>query len=235
MKDIGGVIDDGFDVVRANSEIGQGDIALDNGKAFERRVRRECNLIDLFDRLFDECALDEQKELRFRLCEAFNQPASDKAGKACDKNCLSKNHIGSIILTFLEPRLTRNLTRSIAKLNKKSIYIAFGCVLESLNCGNYMRIEEMRSGFLHLNKKMESERAEDILETRMEREANVSSSADTFASELDEPRWSVISFERTEAAGLTYRQAVRRMNDLDLQGIAGLCIVTDEAASTVKG
>ena len=94
----------------------------------------------------------------------------------------------------------------------------------------------MRSGILHLKKKMENERPDNIFETRPAQEAISSPFADdepleSFASELDEPRWSVISFERIEAAGLTYGQAIQRMNDLDLQRVHGLCIVTDEAAA----
>ena len=54
------------------------------------------------------------------------------------------------------------------------------------------------------------------------------------ASELDEPRWSVVSFDRREAFGLTYRQAVTRLNELDSQRTAGLCIVSDEAAARIK-
>lgn len=46
-------------------------------------------------------------------------------------------------------------------------------------------------------------------------------------------RWSVVSFERCEASGLTYADAVRRMAELDNQRIAGLCIVTDEAAARI--
>lgn len=52
-------------------------------------------------------------------------------------------------------------------------------------------------------------------------------------SELDSPIWSVISFERLEASGLTYAEAVRRMSELDAKKISGLCIVTDEAASHI--
>lgn len=102
-----------------------------------------------------------------------------------------------------------------------------------------MRIQEMRSGILHLKKKMENERPENIFETRPARERILSPLTDDaplelFASELDEPRWSVISFERIEAAGLTYRQATQRMTDLDSQAVHGLCIVTDEAAARIK-
>lgn len=54
------------------------------------------------------------------------------------------------------------------------------------------------------------------------------------ASELEEPRWSVVSFDGLAAAGLTYAQAVKMMAELDAEKIAGLCIVTDGAAANLK-
>lgn len=53
-------------------------------------------------------------------------------------------------------------------------------------------------------------------------------------SELDEPVWSVISFERCEASGLTHAQAVEKLVELECQNIAGLCIVTDDAAARIR-
>ena len=55
----------------------------------------------------------------------------------------------------------------------------------------------------------------------------------TNTSELDLPRWSVISFERCEASGLTYRQASEKLIELQAQKVSGLCLVTDEAANRV--
>jgi hypothetical protein len=57
----------------------------------------------------------------------------------------------------------------------------------------------------------------------------------TNESELSESRWSVISFERCEASGLTYNQAAERLTELEKQKVTGLCIVTDEAAARIKG
>lgn len=54
------------------------------------------------------------------------------------------------------------------------------------------------------------------------------------ASELEEPRWSVVSFDGLAAAGLTYAQAVKVMAELDAEKITGLCIVTDEASANLK-
>ncbi len=87
---------------------------------------------------------------------------------------------------------------------------------------------------------MGSERPDNLFDTRSARDAIVTQPTEhlppeTPASELDEPSWSVISFKRTEAASLTYRQAIAAMNHLDSQGLAGLCIVTDEAAARLAG
>jgi hypothetical protein len=49
-------------------------------------------------------------------------------------------------------------------------------------------------------------------------------------SELALECWSVISFDKHEASGLTYPEAINRLAELEHQRIAGLCIVTDEAA-----
>ena len=53
-------------------------------------------------------------------------------------------------------------------------------------------------------------------------------------SELNEPIWSVISFERVETIGLRYEEAARMRSDLEDRGVPGLCIVTNEAASRIK-
>ena len=52
-------------------------------------------------------------------------------------------------------------------------------------------------------------------------------------NELHQPIWSVISFERREAAGLVYEEAFRKLEELEARGIAGLCVVTDGAAANV--
>jgi hypothetical protein len=53
-------------------------------------------------------------------------------------------------------------------------------------------------------------------------------------SELVEPQWSVISFEKCEAANLSYTDAMQKLADLTEQKVSGLCIVTDEAAGRIK-
>jgi hypothetical protein len=50
-------------------------------------------------------------------------------------------------------------------------------------------------------------------------------------SEVLSERWSVVSFDKCEASHLTYADAARKMAELDLKRVAGLCIITDEAAA----
>ena len=59
-------------------------------------------------------------------------------------------------------------------------------------------------------------------------QANVDS-----ANELNEPRWSVVSFERRAASGLTYEQAAEKLAQLIREKVSGLCIITDEAARRI--
>jgi len=63
--------------------------------------------------------------------------------------------------------------------------------------------------------------------------ANVASS-DVSPNELNESRWSVVTFERRAAKNLTYGEAAQELEKLCAKKIAGLCIVTDEAAERVK-
>ena len=53
-------------------------------------------------------------------------------------------------------------------------------------------------------------------------------------SELDQQLWSVISFEKCETSGLTYSEAMAKLNDLERRDIAGLCIVTNDVAARLK-
>lgn len=53
-------------------------------------------------------------------------------------------------------------------------------------------------------------------------------------NELEEPRWAVISFERCEGSGLTYQQAAQLLNELDSHRVAGLAVITDEAAAKIS-
>lgn len=53
-------------------------------------------------------------------------------------------------------------------------------------------------------------------------------------SELLSKRWSVVSFDKCEASGLNYAEAIQQMAELDQKHVAGLCIVTDEAAARLS-
>ncbi|MGB7070837.1 MAG: hypothetical protein WBD22_15200 [Pyrinomonadaceae bacterium] len=53
-------------------------------------------------------------------------------------------------------------------------------------------------------------------------------------SELDKRLWSVVSFARLEAKSMTYTEAMNRLAALDSERVAGLCVVTDEAAERVR-
>ena len=100
-----------------------------------------------------------------------------------------------------------------------------------------MKIQEMRPGVLHLSKRVETERREDFFDIFAGEDptgASVDRSAPLILSELDQARWSVVSFDKREAGGMSYNQASALMSDLEQRGIAGLCIVTDEAAERLK-
>ena len=51
--------------------------------------------------------------------------------------------------------------------------------------------------------------------------------------ELREHFWSVVSFDKSEANGLTYSQAEQKLAELAAQKVSGLCIITDEAAARI--
>lgn len=60
---------------------------------------------------------------------------------------------------------------------------------------------------------------------------NETNAVEESLAELQEPRWSVISFAKPEASSLTYTQAEQKMKELEAQKVSGLCIVTDEVAA----
>lgn len=57
--------------------------------------------------------------------------------------------------------------------------------------------------------------------------------AEGFTSELNQPCWSVVTFKSIAVSNLTYKEARRWAKNLKKQGVSGLCVVTDEAASRV--
>ena len=54
---------------------------------------------------------------------------------------------------------------------------------------------------------------------------------ENYKSELELPVWSVVTFEKTAASGLTYDEAAETLEKLKAKKVSGLCIVTDEAAA----
>ena len=99
-----------------------------------------------------------------------------------------------------------------------------------------MRIQEMRSGLEHLRKRAEPDADDNFFDFRLSLEPDLSwpDHVVVSKSELDEPMWSLVSFDQIEAGGLTYRQAAELMSLLDSHGISGLCVITDEAAQRMK-
>lgn len=69
---------------------------------------------------------------------------------------------------------------------------------------------------------------------KAENEKKIASPAD-FPKELREAMWSVVSFDKCEASGLTYTEAERKLSELEAQKVSGLCIVTDETAARIAG
>ena len=53
-------------------------------------------------------------------------------------------------------------------------------------------------------------------------------------SELTQPVWAVVSFDRVEADDLTYIDAEAKMKELAAAKIAGLCIITSAAAARLR-
>jgi len=64
-------------------------------------------------------------------------------------------------------------------------------------------------------------------------EKDKTDSAETFSSELEAPRWSVVSFEKCVAKNLTYTEAAEKLKQLKSEKTSGLCIITDEAAGRI--
>ena len=67
-----------------------------------------------------------------------------------------------------------------------------------------------------------------------ENQTETTQTAEDFSSELNKPRWSVISFETCAAKNLTYAEAEQKMSELEQAKVSGLCIVTDETAERIS-
>ena len=61
---------------------------------------------------------------------------------------------------------------------------------------------------------------------------NVSES-EVVLSELHEPVWAVVNFEKCMKDGLTYDEAVKELERLKAEKISGLCIITSDAAERI--
>lgn len=70
-------------------------------------------------------------------------------------------------------------------------------------------------------------------ENQIEQNSLEKEAAEADASELLQPRWSVITYESVAVSNLTYDEALDWVKKLDEQQISGLCIVTDEAAAKI--
>ena len=57
--------------------------------------------------------------------------------------------------------------------------------------------------------------------------------AENLSSELNEPCWSVVTYEYVAANNLTYQEASQWSEKLKKQGASGLCVVTDEVAGRI--
>ncbi|MGI8642429.1 MAG: hypothetical protein ACR2MG_21070 [Pyrinomonadaceae bacterium] len=58
-------------------------------------------------------------------------------------------------------------------------------------------------------------------------------SDEDFPGELNQPRWSVVSFETCIANSLTYDEATQKLKGLAAKKVSGLCLITDEAANRI--
>jgi len=63
--------------------------------------------------------------------------------------------------------------------------------------------------------------------------ASIGENARAASSEINAARWSVVSFEECAAKNLTYAEAAAELKLLAAKKVAGLCIVTDEAAGRI--
>ena len=61
----------------------------------------------------------------------------------------------------------------------------------------------------------------------------VENSGENLRSELDAPVWSLITFDKCAANGLTYADAAEQLEKLKAENVSGLCIVTDEACARI--
>ncbi len=97
------------------------------------------------------------------------------------------------------------------------------------------------NGYVRVRVKMKAEKEENQKPNKGQaaRKKKNSSAAKSVSSknppsELAEQRWSVVTFESRAAAGLTYDEAIQKLDKLREENKFGLCIITDEAAERVN-
>ena len=89
--------------------------------------------------------------------------------------------------------------------------------------------------YIKVTETMKAKKEEKPKRDKPARKNTAEPSADeNFSSELNEPRWSVVSFEMQLTGNLTYEQAAREMKEFKAKKVSGLCIITDEAAERIK-
>jgi hypothetical protein len=64
--------------------------------------------------------------------------------------------------------------------------------------------------------------------------ATEAASEGDFLEELNAPNWSIVSFDACLAGNLSYEEATKKLKQFEAEKIAGLCIITNEAASRIK-
>lgn len=62
----------------------------------------------------------------------------------------------------------------------------------------------------------------------------VTDSEEILISELNQPIWAIVNFEKCEINDLSYAEAVQKLIELEKKGVFGLCLVTNDAAQRVK-
>lgn len=78
-------------------------------------------------------------------------------------------------------------------------------------------------------KKDKKKKSEHVTQIDGEAENDVSGNE----TELRQPIWSVVSFEKCAAKNLTYAEAERKIAELASQKVSGLCLVTDAVAERI--
>jgi hypothetical protein len=79
---------------------------------------------------------------------------------------------------------------------------------------------------------MKTDEKEKEMQTAQEKEI-APTEKELVLSELHQPMWAVVSFEKVIKNGLNYDEALAEMERLKSEKVFGLCIITDEAAERI--